>query len=446
MPNLMIAASWPMRKLAILCICSLLVMILARPVGAVTLLRDADMDHALAQLAAPVLRAAGLSPKSVQIVVIRNQSLNAFIIDRRHIFLHSGLIEKMRSADMLQAAIAHEAAHIANGHAVQRSLAAQNARGISALAMIVGAAGLALGEGGPGVALAYGLNASGLRNFLAHSRSDESAADQSAMRYLRRAGVAGQGMVEVFELFAGQETLSQSRQDPYMRSHPLSRDRLRAMRSVAAGVLADPTKQASAGYWFARAQGKLSAYLRAPKWTELRVDKGDDAKDVKAMRRAVAAMRQSQTNKALGFIDRALNLRPGDPYYLDLKAEILLRAKRLKEAVGIYKLALSKAPNNTQITAGYGRALLAAGRPKAALEVLDPARARDPGNSQILRDMGLGYAQTGQKAMAALLAAERYLLQGKPADAKRQAQIAQRGLKQGGKAWRRAQDILDLVG
>ena len=98
----------------------LLLCTLALPARAVSLLRDADMEYALAQVADPILRAAGLSASGTKILVVDDASLNAFVIGNDAIYIHSGLIARMDRAAMLQAVIAHEAAHIANGHITRR--------------------------------------------------------------------------------------------------------------------------------------------------------------------------------------------------------------------------------------------------------------------------------------------------------------------------------------
>lgn len=125
-------------------VCLLLSFSIASPARAVTLLRDPDIEFGLRQLAAPILKAAGLSPTRMNILVIDDRRLNAFVIDRDNIFIHSGLLLKMKTPGMLQSVIAHEAAHIANGHLVRRPIALRNARtaaGIgSALAAIAGVA------------------------------------------------------------------------------------------------------------------------------------------------------------------------------------------------------------------------------------------------------------------------------------------------------------------
>ena len=83
--------------------------------AAQTLVRDAEIEYALQQVAQPILQAAGL-PSSTRIFVILDSSLNAFVVDNKSIFFHSGLLLKLDSPAKVQAVIAHEAAHIANGH------------------------------------------------------------------------------------------------------------------------------------------------------------------------------------------------------------------------------------------------------------------------------------------------------------------------------------------
>lgn len=92
----------------------------AKPAAAVSLIRDADIEHSLDQLALPILRAAGLNPGNIRVLVVNDSSPNAFVINGRAVFIHSGLIQRLGSAAQLQAVIAHEAAHIANGHFTRR--------------------------------------------------------------------------------------------------------------------------------------------------------------------------------------------------------------------------------------------------------------------------------------------------------------------------------------
>ena len=407
------------------------------------LLRDSDIEEGLSRLAAPVLIAAGLSPVSTKVLVVDDDRLNAFVIDRRHIFLHSGLILRSKTPEMLQSVIAHEAAHIANGHIARRRQALQLSRNAAnfgtALAVAVGAA---IGSGEAATGIALGVRGSATRKFLSHSRAEESSADQSALGYMVRSGINPMGMVDTLDIFVGQENLVVGRQDPYVRSHPLTRDRMRSVETMAMAhddLPSDPDMV----YWHARVVGKLSAFQRAPSWTLGRV-KDSHTEDIKHMRSAIAHGRAGNLTSAIQSIDRALALRPDDPFYLDLKAELYMRNRAFSDSARAYKKAHDLRPKDAIILAGYGRALLADGKFSRALDILEQARVRDFRNSALLRDLGVAYSKLGKHAMASLVTAERYALRGRIKDAKMHANRAAAGLPVGSPSWQRAQDVIDI--
>lgn len=414
----------------------------AQPARALSLLRDADIEYALTRLAAPVLKSAGLGAQRMEILMVDARSLNAFVVDRRHIFLHSGLIMKMDTAAMLQAVIAHEAAHITNGHLARRPVNLRNAR----TAAGIGAALAVAGAVATGQAQVAGLGAAAASNtatrlFFVHTRSEENAADQSAVRYLIRAGIDPQAMVEVMDIFRGQELLSDFLQDPYARTHPLTRDRLRVITRLAAAHDVAFLPDQESEYWFQRARVKLSAFERAPSWSLNRVGRsGYD--DVAAMREAVAYHRQANTGRAIAAIDRALELRPNDPFYHDLKGQILMESRQFANAVETYARAAELAPKNALILGSYGRALMTVGRTQDAVEFLQASHTRDGRDPRVMRDLAQAYAATGDLGNASLATAERYAMVGRMKDALIHAKRATDQLPRGSTAWRRAQDVL----
>lgn len=428
-------------SIPLLCLMVILCLSVAAPARAASLLRDADIEHALTELAAPLLRAARLSPRRVKILVVNDASLNAFVIDNRTIYLHRGLIEKTGSAAMLQAVIAHEAAHIANGHLSRRMNNLRGARTAAGVGMALAVIAAAAGGGEAAAGIAMGTSSSAMGVFLKHTRAEEASADRSAANYMRNAGINPQGMVDMHRLFRGQELLSVSRQDPYMQSHPLTTDRIRAAESFVAQFGVDTPPDAEAEYWFARARAKLSAFSRAPKWSLLRAAE-ETHPDIRLMREAVAYHRQSDMGRALASIDAAIEMRPADPFYEDLRGQILMENRRFDAALGAYRRAVELAPDNALILAGYGRALLAAGHPRDALEQLEKARERDFRDLRALHDMALAYARIGDTGMAALATAERYALQARPEEAGLNAKRALALLPRGSAPWQRAQDVL----
>jgi predicted Zn-dependent protease len=421
------------------CLCCLMILI-ALPARAQSLLRDADIEFGLKQIAAPVLRAAGLSPNRVKILVVNDSSLNAFVISNDAIFIHYGLINKLTRTDMLQGIIAHEAAHITNGHITRRITNLGSARTAAGLGLALAAIAAAAGANADAVTgLAIGTQGAAQRAFLKHTRSEEASADQSGVRYLRSAGIPAQGLVDTLEIFRGQELLSETRQDPYLRSHPLSRDRVRAVQGFAASD--KPTKPTDADYWFARVKGKLGAYTRSPKWTLRRLDRVA-YKDVRLLSEAVAQHRNSKTKQALNAINQAIALRPNDPYLRDMKGQILIETRQFNAATNAYAQAVKLAPRDGLLLSGYGRALLATGNINAARSNLEKARAIDFRDGIMLRDLSVAYAKSKQPGMASLVTAERYALSGRFKDAGIHAKRATGLLARGSGPWQRAQDVL----
>ena len=435
----------PLRAIRLSLITALCLLGLSLQATAQSIIRDAEIEQGLRELAAPILRAAGL-PLSINIIVLNNSDLNAFVADARNIFITSGLMMRMQDPAELQAVIAHEAAHIANGHLTRRPAAARSAGSAARLGLILGliTAG-ASGNAEAGMGMAAGSMASAQRVFFAHTRSEESSADQAALRYMTTAGVDPAAMARVLELFRGQEALSVGRQDPYVRTHPLTRDRLRAVEAFgqSTGALSDD----SARYWFARSTGKLSAFLRAPSWTLRRV--GTSATDeISSLRRAIAYHRQSDTSSALQEMNRLLTLRPNDPFYQELQGQILFEGRRFADAVRAYARAVQLAPREGLILAGYGRALLAADTSsgnREALSVLEQAYARDSNDPRMLRDMAMAYARAGQNGMASVVTAERYAILGQMDSAETHATRASGLLPNGSSGWLRAQDVLRVA-
>jgi predicted Zn-dependent protease len=316
--------------------------------------------------------------------------------------------------------------------------AARTAAGFG-MAMAAVAAAAGAGEAAGGIFL--GTQSSAMNRFLRHTRAEEASADQSAVRYMRSAGVDPKGMSDVLHIFRGQELLAETRQDPYTRSHPFSRDRMRALEGYVAAYSGGRTGHPDADYWFERVKGKLSAYTRSPKWTMLRL-RDSPYQDVRLLREAVAQHRQSRTKEALRAIDSALALRPNDPFLHDQRGQILLETRNFSAAISAYGRAVQLAPNDPLILSGYGRALLIGDRFKEAQQVLEKARTIDFRDSTMLRDLSVAYARLGQNGMASVVTAERYAISGRLSDAAIHAKRATGLLPEGSGPWQRAQDVL----
>lgn len=412
---------------------------------ALSVIRDAEIEQALKQIAKPILQAAGLSPNSIKVLLINDRKLNAFVVDHRHIFVTSGLVRRMKRPEELQAVLAHEAAHIANGHLTRRAGNARASSRTAAIGLALAAAAAASGAGQAAAGLAIGAQSTAQRVFFAHTRTEEASADQSALRYMARSRIDPEAMNDVLDLFRGQEALQPGRRDPYALTHPLTRDRIRAVKGYVAATK-NSAKPASANtvYWFDRMRAKLDGFLGNSRSILRRQDaKGNS--EIATLRRAIAHHKTPNPKKAIAEVEKLVRLRPNDAYYHELKGQILLESGNPNAAIKSYSRALSIAGREPLIQAGLGRSYLALktkSGDQQAIKYLQQARNRDGANPGLLRDVALAHARLGQNGLASIATAERYAMIGRLKDAKIHAKRASGLLPRGSSGWLRAQDIL----
>lgn len=423
-----------------LAICALL----ARPAMAQQILRDAETEAFMADMAAPLVKAAGMDPRNMQIMVINDPEINAFVAGGQYVWLHSGLIASADNVNQVQGVVAHELGHIEGGHIIRSSEGIKTATGITLLSLVLGAAAMAAGsaEGGMGI-MAAGQQAA-LGKYLAFSRAQESSADLAGARYLSEAGLSGRGSLEFFKKLQNQEyRLAIPQDDSYGRTHPLSGERIAVLREVYEADPAwqkpdDPQLEAR----FERIKAKLVGFVSEPRQTLIKYPETD--RSIPAhYARAYAWHKSAYPQKALEEADALLAAQPDDPYFLELKGQILLESGRPGEAIAPLREAVRET-NQPLISVLLAHALIAtedATNFAEAEQVLRAAVARDRANPFAWYQLGVVYAQRGDTPRAALATAERYALMRQDAMALRSADAAMQGLKAGSVDYLRAQDI-----
>lgn len=429
--------------------------ILAGDARAVTLLLDTEINRTIRMIADPVLDAAGLDPDTVEIFVISDPSLNAFVTGGRTMFIHSGMLRRLRTPEELAAVIAHEAGHIRGGHIVGRLEAMRGARIAQIVSTLLGVGVSAAGGGAAGAGVGAGGLGLAQRLYLRFSRAQESSADQAAVTYLTSAGLDPRAMLLVLrELEAEQGILTNV--DPYLLSHPLSGARIEALRRAVEGSSAQGGRYSDeVHYWHARMRAKLDGFLSRPGSGAV-FSYGDQPSagsgEIDLYREAIETHRLPQPDRAIALIDELIALRPRDPFYWELKGQILSESGRGPAAVEPYRRALALSDSfvdgePTLISVGLATALLTLETQEAdaeALRLLERAAAAEPFDARLRRPLAIAYARAGQEGMAAVATSEALALRGRIDEAHRQAERAQRMLPTGSPGWLRAQDVLEI--
>ena len=426
---------------------ALLALSLAVPTAAqarnISTIRDAEIERTLERMADPIFRAAGLSSQSVELFIVNDKTLNAFVIGRNMAF-HTGLLIELEDPEELLGVIAHETGHIAGGHGVRIGGAAGSAQGTAILSTIVGIATIAAGAGQAGAAILAGGQSIAQRGFLRYTRGQESAADQAAVTYLEAARVDPTGMVDTLKRLQANELVAVGRIDPYALSHPLSAERI---RSLANRVENSPYRGREVGaetrYWHDRMRAKLRGFLVPPARTLREVP--DDGSETALLARSVAYHRTPDPQAALRTVDRLVAQRPNDAYYHELKGQILFEGGAAREAIPAYRRAAALAPGEPLILASLGQALLALDEPSATQEaarVLRDAVRQDRFNANAWRWLAQTERRLGNTTAAALAAAEHQIMLGRLPVAGRHATQVQQSAPTGSPEWLRAGDIL----
>ncbi|MES2290727.1 MAG: M48 family metalloprotease [Pseudomonadota bacterium] len=421
-------------------------LLVVQPAMAQSILRDAETEALFRDMSAPLISAAGLNPKSVDFVLIGDPSINAFVAGGQVVYIHSGLIAAADNANEVQGVIAHELGHVAAGDVLRSSAGASEATGITILSLLLGAAAIAAGGGEAGAGILMAGQQAALGKYLAFSRSVEAGADESARRYLTASKISGKGMISFFKKLQQQEfRFSQDKIDPYAVTHPLSGDRVSVLneRMAADPAWNNPTDPAIEAR-FQRIKAKLFGYINEPNDTLNRYPVTDTSIPARYAR-AYAFHKQSFADKAIGEADALLTAVPHDPYFEEMKGQILLENGRPKDALPLLRDAVQRTNYTPLIAAMFGHALVATedrSNFAEAKTVLRNAVQRDRENPFAWYQLGVIYSQEGDTARAALASAEQADLQGKLPMALRNAQIAMAGIPKGTPDWLRAQDIM----
>lgn len=399
--------------------------------------------------ATPIFKAAGLDPTGVSVYIVSDNSLNAFVAGGQKLFINTGLLLKADTPEQVMGVMAHESGHIAGGHLSRVHDQLRNASAISILSTLAGvAAGVAAGRADVGAAAIMGGQNVAQRNFLAYSRTQESSADQAGVKFLTEAGISSRGMLNFMKKLEGQELLSTSSQDPYLRSHPLTMERVDFLANfVANSPLKDAKVSANLYERHARMRAKLYAFTNQLRNT-LRAYPESDTSIAARYARAIAYFRDSQLEPSLKIIEGLIAEEPKNPYFEELKGQVLLEFGRAADAVPPLKESVELSGGAPLIRLLLAHAMIETGDPSLledAKSNLIGVLSRERGNSSAWRFRAIVENRLGNEGEASLSQAEYSLLSGDRQAASYHAVQAERKLKKGTATWLRAQDILNAT-
>ncbi|MEL6324365.1 MAG: M48 family metalloprotease [Pseudomonadota bacterium] len=412
------------------------------------LIRDAEIESIIRDFTNPILEVAGLVPEDVDLFIVNDPSLNAFVAGGQNIFLHTGLIIEADTPGQLKGVIAHETGHIAGAHGARRAQDFAKAARPGYISIGLGIIAIAAGAPEAGAALIANAQQLTALQFFTFTRAQESSADQAALTYLERLGESPAGLVEFFEEFRYQEVLSQARRFEYFRTHPLASDRILALRQRAeeTGLLEVPATEDDLRK-MEILHAKLIGFLEPPVKVYQRYPRSDTSMPARYAR-AHSAIKTLDFGYALEETQLLLQEDPANAYFHELQGFILFEQGDIEGSIEPYARAVELSGGHPLILVSHARSLITRGDPgdvEAGETALRQALLLEPNNVFAWSNLAVALEKQGRRAEAELATAERAFHVGDYIGAQTFGRRAIEGLPRGTPLHRRASDIVAVT-
>ena len=414
----------------------------------ISLIRDTEIEEIVREDATPIWKAAGLNPDAIQLHLVGDKEIQAFVAGGQQMFIYTGLLIKTKTPDELMGVIAHETGHVAGGHVARSDEGMKGAAATYLATMGLGLLAALSGHGDAAAGLMYSSGYFATLNILGYTRTQEASADQAAAKYLDAAGVSGKGLVDFFDNFRYEEVFANAKRDKYFQSHPISSQRIDSLASV---VSAKPnynkvdSPEALAKH--AIMVAKLKGFIEYPQQVLQDYPETDQSYPARYAR-AIAAYRELKTDDALKQIDALIADQPNNPYLFELKGQVLYEAGRIKESEAPHRKSVELKPGAPLLQINLGQTLVALDddtRLDDAIEHLKKALSISDDEPMAWRLLSQAYDRKGEAGLARLAAAEQNFNLGQMPAARDFAGRARELLTKDTPQWRRANDIVQVA-
>ncbi|WP_319798952.1 M48 family metalloprotease [Nitrobacter sp.] len=417
-------------------------------------LRDTETEQLLRDYTRPILRAAGLEKRNIQMVIINDKTFNAFVADGRRIFVNYGAIMQSTTPNQLIGVLAHETGHLAGGHLskFREQLARTQTQLI--IAMLLGAGALAAGAANGGSnSAASNIGAAAIsapqeiarRSLLSYQRQQEENADRAGVKFLTATGQSARGMYETFKRFTDESLFAARGTDPYVQSHPMPADRVAALAELARtspnwDKKDDPALQMRHDM----VRAKISAFMERQDTVYRRYPLSDTSLPARYAH-AISTYLHGDLRVAIEQIDALIKLQPQNPYFHEVRGQALLEGGRPAEAIAPLRRAVQLSHNAPLIEMLLGQALVASNNTAntdEAIAILRAALAREPEAPLGYMQLAMAYGRKGDYAQADLASAQAAFLRGDNKTARELASRAKTRFAIGTPGWVKADDIV----
>ncbi|MEZ5535099.1 MAG: M48 family metalloprotease [Thiolinea sp.] len=360
------------------------------------IVEDAELSGWLNNLVNRLTRHAPGVGNDLFVVIENNPAINAYALTGGIIVVNSGLILSTGSESELAAVLAHEIAHVSQRHLTRMYNDQKNSPLLTGLGILAGAA---VSGKSPEAAQAIitGTMAIQAQQQVSYSQQYESEADRVGLRILAGAGFNANAMATFLEKLERNESNTLGNLSKYLRSHPLSIERLSDTRTRA-GSLRNPVRE-STDYLYARE--KLRAIYQP--------DHNNPAQGLTpALSNYYQALQQFRRDNHPAVIN-ILGTRATQLPAALLIARSLNALQRFTEAEQLLKPLQNQYPQNTSINLLLAQAVSGKGDKQYAWQLINRIRTTESTSLEFFETAQNIAQQAGQQHEAIIYTAERNL-------------------------------------
>ena len=323
---------------------------------ALDVISDEETEVFLQGLIEPIFRAAGIPFKRERIYIVNDDSLNAFVADGNAMFIFTGTIIKPTSQEEIKGVVAHETGHIMGGHILRQKLKAQEMNEVSLASLIAAGAAAALsGRGDVAMAVILGSQSSLMHHYSAYRVQEERSADEAAVKLLAGIGKSPAGMRDFMRRIASQNEMSGISEDSYLRTHPMTTERLSFLDDATNQSPYPIVKTNDEKYQMVKA--KLIAYLYDIK-RAMRVYPMTAQTKPARYAHAIIYFREFKIDAAIKEIKSLIEEEPDNPYFYEVLGQIYMETGKAALAKEAYRMSLELKPNTPLFQQNLAHAIL----------------------------------------------------------------------------------------
>lgn len=420
----------------------------------ISLIRDAQTEKFLRDLSTPIFEAADLNPNDINIYIVNDNSINAFVSGGQNMFVNIGLITKFYTPDTLIGVVAHETGHIKAGHLARSYEAYAKAQTTMILSYLLGIGAVVAGAPDAGMAAITGGQDAAMRLYLKFNRSQEEAADYHAIKYLEKIKYPSTGLVKLLEYFNRQMVGYEGQFDEYLLTHPVSKKRI--------DLIIDRTKDDHFSNKKINSKlqrqmdiviKKLEGFTTPPK--EILKKYQDKHQELDNYIKAIAYFRDNDLEKSLSLLNPLINNTKNiqeKAFLYELKGQILFENGQINESIIAYNKSIKNldAQYCPQAKISFASAILNLETQdqdllKLAAKNLEEAKPFEKNTPFLFSQLSQVYNKLGFEGKSYLALAEYNLLIEKKENATKYAKKAKETLEKNDKInILRAEDIIEL--